>query len=170
MLRDFDQWMEKVDSLHSLYYKRFGESPLSHNEVACVGLMTAAASMAGFIPIMEYQVVKQWGKDRRFRVEGRADLSVSTDDRAYSFEFKRAWFAATVGNLRSSLNAASEDANKLLDNEYTHAGGIVIAHIRDSYRIMYEYYPFIEQNFADIVYRIGNEDTGGAYIFFKMKS
>src|SRR4051794_31988385 len=88
LLRDWDAWMDAADELYLRFVKLVGESPFTYHEVASVGFLAAAAAMAGFVPLAEYEIVKRAREDKRARVDGRADFWFSSMARSYSFEFK----------------------------------------------------------------------------------
>ena len=123
--------------------------------------------MAGFTPLSEYEVIKRGREDKRARVDGRADLWFSSGSRAYSFEFKRAYTAATSKNLLEVLTVASDDIACISRDEYHYAAGGLIARVRDEHR-QDTYTRFAESDAVDLAYHIGPDGENGAFIFFKL--
>ncbi len=109
LIADWDEWLGNADHLYMRFLDRVGESPFTYHEVAATGFLASAAALAGFIPLAEYEITKRGKLDRRTRALGRADLWFASPQRAYSFEVKRAWLAATPANLRERLTAAADD-------------------------------------------------------------
>jgi hypothetical protein len=167
LLADWDSWLRCADELYSRFLVRTGDSPFVYHEVASVGFLASAAAMAGFVPLAEYEVVKRGRDDKRARVDGRADFWFSSGARAYSFEFKRAFLAATPGNLKEVLNGAEEDVACIQRDEYHYAAGGLIARVRDVARLK-TYEEFGESAEVDLAYHIGPTGKDGAYLFFKL--
>jgi len=109
LLADWDKWLINADDLYCRFLDRVGDSPFLYHEVASVGFLASAAAMAGFTPLAEYEVIKRGRDDKRARVDGRADFWFSSEERAYSFEFKRAYVAATTKNLSNVRAGATQD-------------------------------------------------------------
>ena len=167
LIADWDHWLHHADALYMRFLDRVGESPFTYHEVASTGFLASAAALAGFIPLAEYEVTKRGRTDRRTKVDGRADLWFAAPERAYSFELKRAWLAATTGNLRDLLDAAADDVACIPRNEYHHAAGLLIAKVRDAHRRpIYE--AAAEAEMVDLAYRIGPDGEDGAYLYFKL--
>lgn len=164
---DWDLWLTHADALYTRFLERVGESPFIYHEVASTGFLASAAALAGFIPLAEYEIIKRGKADRRTRADGRADLWFASPERAYSFELKRGWLAATPGNLRERLSAAADDIACIPREEYHHAAGLLIAKVRDEHRIP-AYEAFAQESAVDLAYRIGPEGEEGAYLYFKL--
>jgi hypothetical protein len=111
--------------------------------------LASSAALAGFIPLAEYEIVKRGRDDQRVRADGRADLWFSSDSRAYSFEFKRAYFAATQKNLADELINATNDVACIRREEYNYAAGGLIARVRDEGRLK-TYRAFAEDDKVDL--------------------
>jgi hypothetical protein len=167
LLADWERWLIKADNLYCRFLARIGDSPFLYHEVASVGFLASAAAMAGFIPLAEYEVVKRRAQDKRARVDGRADFWFCSDDRAYSFEFKRAHVAATPANLSETLTRAYHDIARIQRDEYHYAAGGLIARVRDEHRLE-TYLGFAEHDDVDLAYRIGPKGQDGAFLFFKL--
>ncbi|MBB5746583.1 hypothetical protein [Brevundimonas variabilis] len=167
LIADWDLWLHHADELYLRFVERVGESPFSYHEVACTGFLASAAAMAGFIPLAEYEIIKRAKADRRTKADGRADLWFASPERAYSFEVKRAWLAATPGNLKERLAAAADDIACIPRDEYHHAAGLLIAKVRDVHR-QYTYEMVAQDGDVDLAYRIGPEGEEGAYLYFKL--
>jgi hypothetical protein len=90
-------------------------SPFEFNEVSAVGFLTVAAARCDFLTLNEYEISKSSKLDRRKKAAGRADLWISGKDRTYSFEFKRAWYAATIKNLEATMSRALGDISAVHD-------------------------------------------------------
>lgn len=118
LLGNWERWLSKADDLYCRFLDRTGDSPFLYHEVASVGFLASAAAMAGFIPLAEYEIIKRGHDDKRARVDGRADFWFASDDRAYSFEFKRALVAATPSNLSDGLGSAYRDIARIQRDEY----------------------------------------------------
>jgi len=167
LIADWDLWLSQADKLYDRFLTRVGESPFYFHEVASSGFLASAAAMAGFVPLAEYEIVKRAKADRRVKADGRADLWFSTPERAYSFELKRAWLAATQGNLAAALEAAADDIARIPREEYHHAAGVLITRVRDTHREP-TYRAFAEADGVDLAYRIGPVGENGAYLFFRL--
>lgn len=166
LLKDWDAWMTEADKLYTRFLERLGESPFAYHEVASVGFLASAAAMAGFVPLAEYEIQKLGRHNKRTKVVGRADLWMNSGKRAYSFEFKRAYFSATQKNLTESLIAAVDDIACIHRDEYHYAAGAVLARVRDPHRLdTYNAFAFSEK--VDLSYRLGPEDAEGAFLYFK---
>jgi hypothetical protein len=168
LLADWESWMQSADLLYVRFLKRLGESPFFYHEVAAVGFLANAAACAGFLPVNEYDIVKRAKSDKRIKVPGRADLWIDSGPRCYSFEFKRAWVAATPNNLSGSLEAASDDIRCVSNDEYHYAAAGLLAAVRDEHRIQ-KYEAFAHSDEVDLAYHVGPEGENGAYIFFRLK-
>lgn len=167
LISDWDHWLHHADALYMRFLDRVGESPFTYHEVASTGFLASAAALAGFIPLAEYEVTKRGKADRRTKVDGRADLWFAAPERAYSFELKRAWLAATPGNLRERLTAAADDIACISRDEYHYAAGLLIAKVRDVHRrSIYE--SVAQDDGVDLSYRIGPDGEEGAYLYFKL--
>jgi hypothetical protein len=101
------------------------------------------------------------------KADGRADLWFASPERAYSFEMKRAWLAATPSNLGASLRAAVEDVQCIQREEYHYAAGVLVTRVRDNEREP-TYRAFTESTDVDLAYRIGGRCIEGEYLFFKL--
>lgn len=167
LITDWNLWLSHADKLYDRFLTRVGESPFYFHEVASSGFLASAAALAGFVPLAEYEIVKRAKPDRRVKVDGRADLWFSTPERAYSFELKRAWLAATPANLASSLEAAADDIACIPREEYHYAAGVLITRVRDAHREP-TYKAFAATDAVDLAYRIGPPGENGAYLFFKL--
>lgn len=167
LISDWDAWMRQADALYMRFLDRVGESPFGYHEVAATGFLASAAAMAGFIPLAEYEIIKRGKADRRTRSGGRADLWFASPERAYSFEVKRAWLAATPGNLRERLNAAADDIGCIQEDEYHYAAGLLITKVRDVHRAP-TYEALAQDDAVDLAYRIGPDGEEGAYLYFKL--
>ena len=167
LLADWDKWLINADDLYCRFLDRVGDSPFLYHEVASVGFLASAAAMAGFTPLAEYEVIKRGRDDKRARVDGRADFWFSSEERAYSFEFKRAYVAATTKNLSNVLAGATQDIACIQREEYHYAAGGLIARVRDKHRWDI-YLKFAHSEKVDLAYRIGPEGEDGAFLFFKL--
>jgi hypothetical protein len=156
-----------ADKLYCRFLDRVGDSPFLYHEIASVGFLASAAAMAGFTPLAEYEVIKRGRDDKRARVDGRADFWFSSEGRAYSFEFKRAYVAATERNLSNVLAGAIEDVACIQREEYHYAAGGLIARVGDKNR-WNVYREFADSDKVDVAYRIGPEGQDGAFLFFKL--
>jgi len=165
---DWELWLREADELYSRYLARIKASPFDFNEVSAVGFLTAAAARAGFLTLNEYEIVKRNKSDKRRKLAGRADLWISGDLRCYSFEFKRAWHAATIKNLEATLSRARMDIGVIDSDESHYAAGVVLAYVRDESRIK-RYRNFANHENVDFAYRIGPDGVTGAYLFFSIK-
>lgn len=169
LLADWDAWLEQADVLYLRFLDRVGDSPFLYHEVASVGFLASAAAMAGFTPLAEYEVVKRGRDDKRARVDGRADLWFSSGTRAYSFEFKRAYVAATAKNLAEVMSDAYDDIACIQRDEYHYAAGAQIARVRDPHRVR-TYLDFAKSDMVDLAYHLGPDGEDGAFLFFKLVS
>lgn len=167
LLSDWEQWLSKADNLYCRFLERTGDSPFLYHEVASVGFLASAAAIAGFIPLAEYEIVKRGHADKRARVDGRADFWFASEDRAYSFEFKRARVTATSANMSDALGSAYRDIARIQRDEYHYAAGGLIARVRDEHR-MDTYRAFAEKEEVDLAYRIGPEGEDGAFLYFRL--
>lgn len=167
LLGDWDAWLEQADVLYLRFLDRVGDSPFLYHEVASVGFLASAAAMAGFTPLTEYEVVKRGRDDKRARVDGRADFWFSSGPRAYSFEFKRAYVAATARSLANVMRSASDDIACIQRDEYHYAAGAQIARVRDPHRID-TYVDFAKSELVDLAYHLGPDGEDGAFLFFKL--
>jgi hypothetical protein len=167
LLSDWDGWLEQADTLYLRFLDRVGDSPFLYHEVASVGFLASAAAMAGFTPLAEYEIVKRARYDKRAHVDGRADLWFSSGPRAYSFEFKRAYVAATRRNLADVMRSASNDIACIQRDEYHYAAGAQIARVRDAHRNP-TYVEFAKSDLVDLAYHLGPDGEGGAFLFFKL--
>ncbi|WP_234181014.1 hypothetical protein [Sphingopyxis sp. NFH-91] len=167
LLQDWEAWLEQADKLYDRFLGDVGDSPFLFHEVASVGFLASAAAMAGFVPLAEYAVIKRGRNDKRTRVDGRADLWISSGSRSYSFECKRAYFSATRKNLGNMLEHAKKDIACIQGDESHYAAGCVLARVRDAKRIdLYE--QFAQSDEVDLAYHIGPEGEEGAYIYFSL--
>jgi hypothetical protein len=167
LIADWDEWLGHADHLYMRFLDRVGESPFTYHEVAATGFLASAAALAGFIPLAEYEITKRGKLDRRTRALGRADLWFASPQRAYSFEVKRAWLAATPANLRERLTAAADDIGCIPEDEYHYGAGLLITKVRDAHRR--PTYELLAQDEAvDLAYRIGPDGEEGAYLYFKL--
>ena len=167
LISDWEQWLRSADDLYMRFLARLEESPFSYHEVASVGFLASASAMAGFLPVNEYDIIKRGNADKREKVPGRADLWFDTGDRCYSFEFKRAWFAATPNNLSASLNTALNDIKCVQPDEYHYAAGGLLAFVNDEDRLN-TYLEFAEADEVDFSYSIGPEGKNAAFLYFKL--
>ena len=164
---DWEKWLKSADKLYNRFVEREGVSPFRFHEVASVGFLASASAVAGFLPLAEYEIIKRAAHDRRLKVDGRADLWFDCGDRCYSFEFKRAYVAATKKNLRDELSYAFSDVARIDREEYHYAAGALIARVTESAR-MPTYYEFAEHSDVDYAYHIGPDGVHGAFLFFKL--
>ena len=167
LIADWDSWLTHADDLYGRFLSRVGESPFYFHEVASSGFLASAAAMAGFVSLSEYEIIKRGRADRRVKVDGRADLWFSTRERAYSFELKRAWLAATAANLSAALNEAVADIARIPRDEYHEAAGLLITRVRDVHRTP-TYEGFATSDNVDLAYRMGPSGSHAAYLFFKL--
>lgn len=167
LLADWDSWMREADKLYIRFLERTGESPFYFHEVASVGFLASSAALAGFLPVAEYEIVKRAKHDRRIKVDGRADLWFDAGERCYSFEFKRAYVAATAKNLAEVLKEAGDDIACIDREEYHYAAGGLLARVRDANRDEI-YRAFADSEEVDVAYRIGPEGENGAFLFFTL--
>jgi hypothetical protein len=167
LVEDWETWLSKADELYSRFLGRVGESPFLYHEVAAVGFLASAAALAGFVPLAEYEVLKRAQGRKHAEVKGRADLWFSAGRRCYSFEFKRAWLAATEANLGALLGEALRDVECIDRDEYHYAAGGLIARVRDESRIP-SYLQFAESDAVDLAYRIGPPGFDGAFLYFSL--
>jgi hypothetical protein len=167
LLADWEAWLTNGDTLYDRFIATVGESPFLYHEVASVGFLASAAAMAGFVPLAEYEVIKRGREDKRARVDGRADLWFSSGPRAYSFECKRAFVAATPRNLADVLYQATEDVACIQREEYHYAAGALIARVRDTHRLNI-YHDFAESEHVDLAFHIGPDGENGAFLYFKL--
>jgi len=168
LMADWELWLREADLLYGRYLERIEESPFDFNEVSAVGFLSAAAARKDFLTLNEYEIVKRDRSDRRRKVPGRADLWFASDQRSYSFEFKRAWHAATIKNLESTLSRARADIAVIDKDESHYAAGVVLAYVRDERRIE-RYEKFATHQNVDFAYRIGPKGVTGGYLFFSVK-
>ena len=166
LIADWNGWLSEADALYGRFLDRIGESPFFFHEVASTGFLASAAAMAGYVPLAEYEIIKRARADRRVKVDGRADLWFATEQRAYSFELKRALLAATAGNLAASLREAADDIRNIPREEYHHAAGLLITRVRDAEREPV-YRSFARTDLVDLAYRMGPPGENGAYLFFR---
>ena len=166
--RDWNGWLEQSSKLHDRFLDEIGISPFDANEQSSVGLFAAASAMAGHLPLLEYGIRKKDRDDRRKRCNGRADLWIDFPARCYSFEFKRAWYAATLKNLRATLTVVRGDIGCVGDEEHDVAAACMIAYVRDAHR-KHTYEAFAEDKQVHFAYHIGPADAGGAYLYFALK-
>jgi len=169
LLRHWTEWMREADRWYCRYVEEVGESPFDFHEVAAVGFLSAAAARAGFLTLNEYQLYKRSQNDFRKWVPGRADLWMLKDGTSYSFEFKRAWYRATLGNLRRTMETVRGDIKAVPPDECHYAAGGVIAFVKDAERAS-KYEEFSNSSDVDVAYRIGPQNGGGAFLFFSIKS
>jgi hypothetical protein len=167
LVADWDAWLNKADQLYTKFLDRVGDTPFHYHEVAAVGFLASAAALAGFIPLAEYEIIKRGRHDKRAKGDGRADLWFASDARAYSFEFKRAWLAATANNLRELLSEATGDVACIPRDEYHYAAGALITRVRDEHRLQ-TYLDFGTSDYVDLAYRIGPKSKDGAFLFFRL--
>jgi hypothetical protein len=168
LMSDWKQWLMNADTLYNRLTARLGDSPFQLHEVASVGFLASAAAMAGFLPVNEYDIVKKGRSDKREKVPGRADLWFDAGIRCYSFEFKRAWAAATSKNLSASLKLGLDDVNCIQHDEYHYAAAGLLAVVSNEDRLPV-YLDFAKSDDVDFAYRIGPEGKSGAFIYFKLK-
>lgn len=168
LMADWENWLKEAGQLYDRYLAEIDASPFEYNEVCAVGFLTAAAARAGFLTLNEYDITKKSQLDKRKNARGRADLWISSGDRDYSFEFKRAWFRATVGNLTKTLSRARSDIGVIDKNESHYAAGVVIAYVQDE-SLTDRYHKFAEHHDVNFAFRIGPTGNRGAYLFFSLK-
>jgi hypothetical protein len=169
ILADWERWLREADRLYYRHLDELEYSPFEYHEVAAVGFLAAAAARSDFLTLNEYEIVKRSQSDKRCKVPGRADLWMRLGDRTYSFEFKRASFAATAKNLEATLKAARSDIEVIDKDECHFAAGVSLAYVRDKARIS-KYRAFADHALVDAAYRIGPDGPRGAYIFFTIKA
>lgn len=165
---DWEKWLREADKLHSRYLKEIGDSPFTFNEISAVSFLSAAAARVGYLTLNEYSCVKKDKEDRRFKKAGRADLWLTTGPHSYSFEFKRAYYAATPKNLAKTLGTACDDINVVDKSESHSAAAVVLAYVRDEKR-KENYHNFANRENVDFSYRIGPSRVGGCFLFFSIK-
>ncbi|MBA2936243.1 hypothetical protein HZF05_19350 [Sphingomonas sp. CGMCC 1.13654] len=168
VLSDWEIWLREADRLYCRYLEEIEESPFNFNEVSAVGFLSSAAARSGFLTLNEYEIIKRDQSDRRRKRPGRADLWLNGEKRSYSFEFKRAWHAATIHNLESTLSSARGDIDVVDKDESHYAAGVVLAYVRDEHRIE-RYRNFAQHESVDVAYRIGPDGEAGGYLFFSIK-
>jgi hypothetical protein len=164
---DWDQWMEAADDLYLRFLKRVGVSPFWFHEVASAGFLASSAALAGFIPVAEYEITKAAADEAGVEGNGRADLWFASSTKAYSFELKRAWLAATEANLRAQMQAAYDDVARIPREEFHYASGLLVTRVRDPEREpIYE--AFGQSEDVDLAWRIGPAGEDGAWLFFRL--
>lgn len=169
LIADWEKWMKSADRLYGRYIERFdNESPFAYHEVSCVGLLSNAAAIAGFLPMLEYDLKKISGADRRRRVKGRADLWFEADRRCYSLEVKKAPINFTAGGLQKRLDKANADIARIQDGECHAAAGCLIAVANDAAEIG-RCDDFARSEHVDIAYKIGPA-ASPAFLFFKVRT
>lgn len=157
--------MQAADFLYTRTLQRIGYTPFLHHEVSTVGLLASAASLAGYVALMEYEVPKSVRGPSGFSWNGRADLWFSTQERHYSIESKRGYVRATSENLSGMLRAALDDVRCLRADENTYAAGMLTCFVKYHDRTA-TYEEFARSEQVSLSYRIGPEGKDGAYIFF----
>jgi hypothetical protein len=167
LLADWNKWMGSADELYGRFLDRVRHSPFYYHEVASTGFLAAAAAMAGFVPLAEYEILKRGRDDARTKSDGRADLWFSGGRLCYSFEMKRAYLSATRKNLSAVLNEAARDIGCIGRDEYHYGAGCLITRIRDVER-MQIYREFAQCDEVDICFRIGPDGEDGAFLFFQL--
>jgi hypothetical protein len=165
---DWDSWLREADRLYGRYLDEIDASPFEFNEVSAVGFLTVAAARCDFLTLNEYEISKSNKLDRRKKAAGRADLWISGKDRTYSFEFKRAWYAATIKNLEATMSRARGDISAVHRSESNYAAGVVLAYVNDEARIE-RYRKFADHEHVDFAYRLGPDGTRGTYLYFSIK-
>jgi hypothetical protein len=159
--RDWARWLIEADRWYTRYLRTGHDSPFAYHEVASVGFLSCAASRANFLTLNEYELEKKRGW-------GRADLWMLHRGISYSFEFKRAWHAATAQNLITTLREARRDIGRIPDDECHHAAGGVIAYVDHKKRV-----PTLEEfcghKEVDMAYRIGPAGKNAVFLFFAFK-
>jgi hypothetical protein len=167
LLKDWEAWLQSADALYSRSLETLGYSPFQHHEVSSVGLLAAAAAIAGYTPVMEYEHAKEDRRGDWGTWDGRADLWFSSGSRSYSIEAKRAYWKATAANLKKVLNVAHSDAEYVVPSEYNYAAGLLIGLVVESSREKV-YSDFAKTEDVSLAARIGPEGANGAYLFFKL--
>lgn len=150
-----DRWLrEAATILQGIRYYASDYRPFQELEVPGVSLLLGAAASAGYYPISEYVTRKRNLNDRRQIDIGRGDLWFVAGTESYAFEFKRAWDRSSLNQLRSCVELAMQDAERIEDDEANHYFGAVLApifHTDDIHNYM---------NFAEVDYvgTIGDAD------------
>jgi hypothetical protein len=162
---DWSKWLVAADDLYLRYYQKTEESPFFLNEIARVGFLASAAALAGFLPLSEYSCKKLGKKDKRRRVDGRADLWFDTGQRCYSFEFKTAYLDGT--RLHQTLYDAQGDIARVLPSEYDYAAAGLIARVCNS-EAEEKFRAFANCRSVDWACRLGPQETDGAFLFFRL--
>ncbi|MGQ0558917.1 MAG: hypothetical protein ACT4OE_04935 [Sphingosinicella sp.] len=168
---DWGRWIRESDKLYGKHLRLRDYSPFEYHEVAAVGFLTAAAARAGFLTLNEFETTKSrktGSRGRPSHVPGRADLWMLGKKYSYSFEFKRAWYAATLKNLKKQMKAAVSDID-CSHEECKYAVGGLIAFVEHEKRnkACMEFVDDPEVNFA---YRIGPRGRRGAFLYFSIRS
>lgn len=167
VIAHLEKWLRSADKLYARFYDRLDDSPFDYHEVASVGFLGAAAALAGFLPLNEYDVSKRGKNDKRKKVPGRADLWFDCEDRCYSFEFKRTKRPVTTGYLTDRLDSAFDDVRCIDKGEHDHAAACLVTVPREQSRIA-TCEAFANEDFVDFAYRIGPKGHE-AYLFFRFK-
>jgi hypothetical protein len=167
----WERWLTEADKLYAVHLRELDESPFAYHEVAAVGFLTSAAARAGFLTLNEYEIEKTRRTGQRGRppgYQGRADLWMRRNGLDYSFEFKRALYAATSKNLSKVLSIVRQDIAAVPADEchYAAAGLIAYAKYADRDRT---YVDFCDHDDVHFAYRIGPTRHRGAYIYFWIK-
>ena len=136
--RAWDRWFAEIPSLRKEYFEFIGQDHdvFSYNEASSAGLFACGAARARMIALPEYVCLKKGRRDKRRRVNGRADLWIYDPHHKLSwcFEFKhllgRTSYSETLINKK--LEAAVSDAACIVtENECDKAFGAVLISCRD---------------------------------------
>jgi len=167
LFKELDKWFKQIDKLNQKIIDTYEISPFEYNEICAAGLMSNAAALSGYLPFIEYNILKKH-KGQRTKKYGRADLWFSSNNYAYSFELKRAWYRATISNLQGQLDFAYKDICKIPSDEYHYAFACVIAHVRDK-DINEIYQDFSKTENVDIALRISQKENFETYLYFQLR-
>lgn len=169
LIEDWERWLREADKIYARYLDEIGDSPFTFNEISAVGFLSAAAARVGYLSLHEYECIKRDQSDRRVKKAGRADLWLNAAHKSYSFEFKRALYAATMKNLEATLSRARDDIKVIDKSEPHYASGVVLAYVRDEERVE-RFEKFAQHESVDFAYRIGPKGFQGGYLYFSVKS
>lgn len=160
----FDPWMQETANISEQFWSYASDQfyPFHDNENSAVSILLGGASRAGYSAVSEYRLRKRDRKDRRRWKDGRADLWFVAQSKAFSFEFKRAWNAASSKNLAEVMDDATWDIKNVPTNESDHAFAGVIAPAYDEAEVgVYE--AFAKQ--VDFCCRLGDPQRFEVYFY-----
>ncbi len=168
VISDWQKWIKSADKIYTKFVERLdGESPFEYHEVSCVGLLSCAAAMAGYLPMLEYNIIKIGRYDRRRRSSGRADLWFETKRRCYSFEVKKTSRNLTFSYLQKRLDEANDDIKMIQKDECHIAAACLIATAADTKSVDL-CHVFANSEHVDMAYSISPSDAL-AFLFFKVR-